>query len=259
MASTRLPGKPLELLDKRPMVVCVAEQARLCNNISGVFVATDSREILATVADFGIATVITSDTHLSGSDRVAEAAQKLGVDAVVNVQADEPFIDPADIDALATAVTAPSNIEMATLRAIIDNPEELDDPNVVKVVCRADGRAMYFSRAAIPHHRSQTFPRAAYRHIGVYAYRLTALNKLTCLPPDELELTEGLEQLRALRLGLDIQVFDAKSPCSGIDTPKDLNRARSQIRKLGHKAFPGHCGPLASCRQKPAQTNPKQV
>lgn len=235
LASTRLPGKPLADLGGKPMVVRVAERAVL-SGAARVIVATDHEDILAACRAHGVEALMTRSDHPSGTDRIAEVAAAIGLapDAVVvNVQGDEPLIDPALVAATAALIT--SEVPMATAAHPISAAEDVFNPNVVKVVLDAKGRALYFSRAAIPWHRdgfaqsSATLP-AGYRplrHIGLYAYSQAFLQAYPALAVSPLEQVEALEQLRVLWNGYPIAVHltDA-APAAGIDTPEDLARAR---------------------------------
>ncbi|MBI4816882.1 MAG: 3-deoxy-manno-octulosonate cytidylyltransferase [Deltaproteobacteria bacterium] len=218
-ASTRFPGKPLVDLAGVPMIVRVLERAALASSISEVVAATDDERIAAVVKSVGRRVVMTSESCQSGTDRVAEAVATLGFDGdlVVNVQGDEPLLDPADLDALVIR-TLRLGTDLGTLARPLE-PDAFLNPNVVKVVRALDGRALYFSRAAIPHSGSSV----ALRHIGLYAYRPAALRRLAALEPTPLERCERLEQLRALENGLSIAVIDAPSthPCVAVDTPAD--------------------------------------
>ena len=242
-ASTRLPGKPLLDIGGRPMIQRVVEQAA-SSGATQVLVATDDERIAAVVHDprrrSNRIAVMTDPALPSGTDRVAAVARDLGWDAatiVVNVQGDEPFVPPALIDQAAAVLEGDPRADVATLAAPIGTLAEFLDPNVVKVVTAADGTALYFSRAPIPWVRDgdpsgcgrQARFDGALRHIGMYAYRVSALARLTALPPSPLEQVEKLEQLRALQAGLRIVVARcAEPPGPGVDTEHDLERARAR-------------------------------
>ncbi|MEK7706086.1 MAG: 3-deoxy-manno-octulosonate cytidylyltransferase [Myxococcota bacterium] len=239
LGATRLPRKPLATLGGLPLIVRVMQQARKCRAVDDVVVATDSEEIAAAVERHGGRAVMTSPSHPSGSDRVAEAATRLAVDLVINLQGDEPFVVPSDLERMLKPL-AEGRCDIVTLRAPIVTREELVDPSAVKVVCRDDGMALYFSRATIPYERAQTGDIAGtYRHIGVYGYRRAALERLVQSPVHPLETREGLEQLRALALGQRILVLDGETQTRGIDTPLDLAAAEQRVHTLGEAAFPG--------------------
>jgi 3-deoxy-manno-octulosonate cytidylyltransferase (CMP-KDO synthetase) len=234
MASTRLPGKPLAPIAGVPMIVHVARRA-LASGATEVVVATDDARIADALEKNGVSVAMTRADHASGSDRLAECAEERGWpdDAiVVDLQGDEPLAPPSGIRAVASAL-AESDAPMATLATRILSVEELFDPNCVKVVCDASGKALYFSRAPVP------WPRDAFaigrarlpehvvflRHIGIYAYRAGFLRRFAALPRTRLEQSESLEQLRALEHGFSILVRDApESFPPGVDTPEDLAR-----------------------------------
>ena len=242
LASTRLPDKPLADLAGLPMVVRVAAQAQR-SRAKRVVVAADDRRIVDACAHHGVQALLTRADHATGSDRLAEACEQLGLDgddAVVNVQGDEPLIDPALIDACFQALHQATGCVMATAAHAIDAPDELANPNVVKVVCDAAGRALYFSRAPIPWWRdgyaqglgtgvALSSP-APLRHVGIYAYRAGFLRQFPALPPSPLEAVESLEQLRVLWHGHRIAVHvSADRPGPGVDTPEDLARVRALL------------------------------
>jgi 3-deoxy-manno-octulosonate cytidylyltransferase (CMP-KDO synthetase) len=245
LASTRLPNKPLADIGGVPMIVRVAQRVLLCRegqtgtNTTRVVVAADSPEIIAACAAHGIDAVLTRTDHPSGSDRLAEACDILGLpdDAiVVNVQGDEPLIDPALISAVASLLKARPDASMSTAAHTIEALADFNNPNIVKVVLDARGMALYFSRASIPAARDLpgqawwqggNHPAAPLRHIGIYGYRVGFLRLFPKLPRAPIEVTEALEQLRAMWHGHRIAVHvthDAPGP--GVDTPEDLERVR---------------------------------
>ncbi|MBI5279157.1 MAG: 3-deoxy-manno-octulosonate cytidylyltransferase [Burkholderiales bacterium] len=243
LASTRLPDKPLADIAGRPMVVRVADRARE-SGAQRVVVATDSDAVLQACRMHGVETVMTRADHPSGSDRLAEACELLGLqgdDAVVNVQGDEPLIAPALIDAVARMLDAIPGAAMSTAAHPIHDPQELHNPNVVKVVTDAAGLALYFSRATIPWWRDgfardrNAMPEPApLRHIGIYGYRASFLREFPRLPPSPLEQLEALEQLRALWHGRRIAVHvTPDEPGPGVDTPQDLERVRKVFASRG--------------------------
>ena len=237
-ASTRLPGKPLADIAGKPMVVRVAERAAAAG-ADRVVVATDDVRIKTAVEAHGIAACLTAASHATGTDRLAEAAQQLGLadDAiVVNVQGDEPLLSPALIRAVADLAAAHPDAAIATACHLITDPAEAFNPNVVKVVLDARGHALYFSRATIPWARDafaggrDTLPQGLplYRHYGLYAYRVRFLRAFPALAPAPIERFEALEQLRALWHGFRIVVaVTAGTPAPGVDTPEDLVRVRA--------------------------------
>lgn len=230
-ASTRLPGKPLLDIGGLPMVVRVAERARAAG-ASEIVIATDHADIAAAAARHGHAAEMTDAGHASGTDRIAEVAQRRGWKdgaIVVNVQGDEPLMDPGLIGAVAALLAARPAAAIATAACAITERAELNNPNVVKVVTDAEGYALYFSRAPIPWARDARADDApqARRHIGIYAYRGAFLKTYARLAPAPLERIESLEQLRALWHGHRIAVADARdAPHAGVDTPEDLARVR---------------------------------
>lgn len=238
--STRLPGKPLLDIGGLPMVVRTAHQAAR-SGASRVLIATDHPDILQAAARHGIEALLTRPDHATGTDRLAEVASRLALadDAiVVNVQGDEPLLDPALIDAVAQLLAQHPEAAMATGASPITSASTLFDPNAVKVVCDAAGRALYFSRAPIPWHRDvlarggqQLAPGLpAWHHIGLYAYRAAFLRGFPGLPAGQLERVESLEQLRALEQGFTIMVHRApRAPAPGVDTAEDLARVRALV------------------------------
>lgn len=236
-ASTRLPGKPLADIAGKPMIVRVAVAARRAK-AEGVWVATDDERIAAVVRQHGFEAVMTRENHASGTDRIAEVADKLqwdDADIVVNVQGDEPLLDPSLIEAVAAALRDDPGAAMATASHSLSMAEDFFSPNVVKVVCDIRGRALYFSRAPIPWDRDRFAGRPdelpadlpAQRHIGVYAYRVSFLRCFGELAASPLERCESLEQLRALWHGYPIQVVRVgHPPAPGVDTAEDLERVR---------------------------------
>ena len=200
-----------------------AEAARL---VSRVIVATDDERIASAVARFGGQAVMTSAAHQSGTDRLAEVAAALDADILVNVQGDEPLIEPAMIDEALAPFGADPGLLMTTLRRRLDDPRDLQNPNVTKVVVDYDGFALYFSRAPIPYTREGQPAATAWRHVGLYAYRRAALLRMAALPPTALERAEALEQLRALEHGIRIKTIETAHDTIGVDTPEDLARVR---------------------------------
>lgn len=240
--SFRLPGKPLQKLAGKPLLQWVHEVG-LASGAAEVIIATDDERILEAAQAFGANARMTSLTHVSGTDRVAEVALQSGwadEDLVVNLQGDEPLMPPELVHQVATLLGHHPGAAIATLASRITSVQSLLDPNVVKVVTDASGRALYFSRAPIPWGRdtapagivSQRGYQGARRHIGLYAYRVAALRRLSMLPPTPLEMIEKLEQLRALEHGLAIQVADASAlPGPDVNTPEDLARAALVLEK----------------------------
>jgi len=236
--STRLPGKPLLLLAGTPLVLHVHRLA-LRSGAAEVIVATDDERVRSACAAAGAAVEMTAAEHASGTDRIAEIAVRRGWsggDIVVNVQGDEPLLPPSLIGQAARLLADTPSASIATLSTPIATESDYLDPNVVKVVSRPDGLALYFSRAPIPWDRDAGNAanagrhRGAKRHLGLYAYRVSALGQLAAAPPAALEQRERLEQLRALSLGLAIVVADAlEPPGPGVDTPEDLARVEALL------------------------------
>lgn len=235
-ASTRLPGKPLADIGGKPMIQHVYERACL-STAQRVVIATDDQRVFDAAKQFDGEVVMTAVSHESGSDRLNEAAEKLGLSAdtiIVNVQGDEPLIPPGVIDQVAGNLASRPQFGMATLSAAIER-EQLFEPSVVKVLSDKNGRALYFSRSAIPYSRKD-FPATPadvslwQRHIGIYAYRVSFLQQFVQWSPAPIEQCESLEQLRALWNGADIHVATAKeTPPAGVDTADDLQRVQRLI------------------------------
>jgi 3-deoxy-manno-octulosonate cytidylyltransferase (CMP-KDO synthetase) len=236
-ASTRLPAKALLRETGKYLVQHVFEQARRVRGVETVIIATDDSRIVSAVESFGGRAVMTRADHPSGSDRVAEVARSLDVDVIVNVQGDEPLIDPTSLELLADLLRRDPKAEMATLAMPIANEETYRNPNCVKVVCGEGGKALYFSRSPIPFVRdgepnfAQT-PAHFLHHLGLYAYRRAALLRLATLPPHPLEQLEKLEQLRALGHGWTIRVGVIEHAGRGVDTPADYERFVTEYRTL---------------------------
>jgi 3-deoxy-manno-octulosonate cytidylyltransferase (CMP-KDO synthetase) len=239
-ASTRLPGKPLSDIHGKPMIQHVHEQVRRARRVDQVLVATDDQRIAAVVERFGGEVVMTSPTHPTGTDRLAEAVRSTDASVVVNVQGDEPMLDPAWIDAALAPVVEDSGVSMSTLSLPLVDADEMLSPAVVKVVSDRAGDAMYFSRSPIPHVRLDATASArdrvvaavkrglARQHVGLYVYTRETLLRLAGLAPVPLEEAEGLEQLRALHHGIRIRVVPVEASAGvAVDTPADLERARA--------------------------------
>ena len=226
--SSRLPGKPLAVIAGKPLVCHVLERAEQASRLEQVVVATDDHRIREAVEEHGGTVVMTSPDHVSGTDRVAEAARGLEGEIIVNIQGDEPFISPQVIDQLVEPFRSEPGIEMTTLMRPIENDRDANDPNVVKVVVDRADFALYFSRSLIPFARNQTAGSRAYEHIGLYAYSKSFLNDYSRLEPTPLEQAEGLEQLRVIEHGKRIRVVETADHLGlSVDTPEDLSRAES--------------------------------
>jgi 3-deoxy-manno-octulosonate cytidylyltransferase (CMP-KDO synthetase) len=233
-ASSRFPGKPLALIGNKPMIQRVYDQA--CKSLDLVYVATDDKRIYETVLNFGGKAVMTSPDHQSGTDRCAEAVTLItaqtgiNTDVVINIQGDEPFIKPQQIDLLKQCFTS-DEVEIATLIRKVEEGEDIFNPNQPKVIITITGFALYFSRAAIPYIRDYEISEWSgihvyFKHIGLYAYRTETLKKITLLPRSSLEISESLEQNRWLENGFKIKTAITLWESIGIDTPDDLDKAK---------------------------------
>lgn len=229
--STRLPGKALAIIGGKPMVQHVYERTRAIASVRRTVVATDDERIAAAVRGFGGEVVMTSKAHSSGTDRVAEVAGGLAADIIVNVQGDLPFLQAPMLEAAVGRLEHDPGLPMATLKTPIRHRFELDNPNVVKVVTRENGDALYFSRSPIPYWRSQNEDGIlGYRHIGLYVFRREFLLRLAAMPPTPLEQAEKLEQLRVIEHGYRIGVSETADDAGiEVDTPQDLERARAHV------------------------------
>lgn len=234
-ASTRFPGKPLADIGGKSMIQRVYEQVKKSKRVTDAIVATDNQEIFDHVTKFGGRVRMTKESHVSGTDRCYEALtlQKAPFDYVINIQGDEPFIQPEQIDLLAGLLDGKT--EIATLIKKIEDREQFLNPNVVKAVVAANGEALYFSRSTVPHVRNVPetdwlSKHSFYKHIGMYAYRTDVLKRLTELPVSPLEKAESLEQLRWLENGFRIKVAETKTETIGIDTPEDLLGALKNLK-----------------------------
>jgi 3-deoxy-manno-octulosonate cytidylyltransferase (CMP-KDO synthetase) len=232
-ASTRFPGKPLAPIAGRPMIQHVVERVRQAKTVSRVVVATDDDRIRAAVEAFGGEAVVTRSDHRSGTDRVAEVAAHIPADIYVNVQGDEPLIDPATIDAVVSAMIDDPSVQIATPCIAIEETNDIMDPNIVKVVLDFDGNALYFSRAPIPWVRDTKSGVAVphWKHLGLYAFRHDALVEYPTLPPGQLEPIEQLEQLRWLENGFRIRVVETAHDAVSVDVPADAERVEKLIRE----------------------------
>jgi 3-deoxy-manno-octulosonate cytidylyltransferase (CMP-KDO synthetase) len=243
--SKRLPGKPLAEIHGKPMIQRVYERVSLANRLDEILVATDDERIRDKVVEFGGRAVLTSSTHPSGSDRIAEAVRELDFDLVVNVQGDLPLLSPRDVDvAVALAERSPGAI--ATLRHPIRDRATLLNPNVVKVTTDLRGFALYFSRSPIPWPGPEGSPLAPgvhFKHVGLYVYPKDRLLALSALPPTALELQEGLEQLRAMEHGVPIRLADSEEESVTVDTEADLELARQLVEAREAMQTAGHAMP----------------
>jgi len=233
--STRFPGKSLALIAGKPLIQRVVERCRGARRLDDLLVATDDDRIRRAVEGFGCRVVMTRGNHPSGTDRVAEAVRHDPADVVVNIQGDEPLIDPGLIDCLVAGMLFNSGWDMATAASPLA-AEEAARATICKVVTDAEGRALYFSRAPIPYIREPDFKAAGtifWRHIGIYVYRAAFLKKLVAAPPCLLERAECLEQLRALHLGGRIKVEETRHSGVGVDMPSDVPLVEAALRDMG--------------------------
>lgn len=236
--ATRFPGKSLAQLGGKPLLRWVIERTQAARGLDDILVATDDERIAAVARDSHVNVVMTDPALPSGTDRIAAALQGHAADVVINIQGDEPLIDPALIDRLAELLTRATCWDMATAASPLVSAAELANPDVVKVVRAHDGGALYFSRAPIPFQRGGAPPvepiaGSHFRHVGIYAYQRPFLERLVREPPAALESIEKLEQLRALALGARIFVMDCATPGIGVDAPADIPRAEALLRAAG--------------------------
>ena len=230
-ASTRFPGKPLYKIAGRPLLQHVWERCRRCETVERILVATDDDRIAAAARDFGAEVAMTSPDHQSGTDRIAEAAASLPADHdIINVQGDEPLVQPGLISSIADFLqNGDPAAGMVTAVHAIHDPAQADDPNIVKCVLTSTGRALYFSRSRIPFPRSTAPGLELWRHMGIYGYRRAFLEQFVRWAPSPLELTESLEQLRALENGAAIQCIITSHDSPGIDTPEQAAALEGRI------------------------------
>lgn len=229
--STRLPGKPLAMIGDKPMIQRVYEQVSKATEIEQVIVATDDQRVYDAVVAFGGQAMMTRPDHLTGTDRLAEvAATHTEIDVIINVQGDEPLIDANVIDALAREFKEDSSLQMGTVGCPLLE-EEYNEPSAVKVIVNRLGNAMYFSRSLIPYPRN-AFVQPPLKHVGMYGYQRQFLLDYAKMEPTPAELTESLEQLRALENGYTIRVITTDQRFVGVDTPEDLDRVNEIFRTL---------------------------
>ena len=233
-ASTRLPGKPLKDVAGKPMICRVYDRASQAKTLSGVVVATDDERILRAVEDHGGRAMMTAKDHPTGTDRLAEVAEAYpDVDLIINVQGDEPLIEPSLIDELGRAFDGDAELQMATVMTPMEDEAEQKNPNNVKVVTDKNGCALYFSRSLLPYPRNDAGT-PVYKHIGIYAYRRDFLLAYAKMAPTPLERAESLEQLRALENGYKIKCIRTNARFVGVDTPEDLAKV-NEIYKMKEK------------------------
>jgi 3-deoxy-manno-octulosonate cytidylyltransferase (CMP-KDO synthetase) len=232
--STRFPGKPLVQISGKPLVEWVYRRASEIDGVGELVVATDDQRIAEVVESFGGNVVITSGDHETGTDRVAEIARESDCDIIVNLQGDEPVFDPRMVEEMVNRLKTDSGTDIVTACHPIDSVGDYEDPNVVKVVADANGRALYFSRSPIPHgvYRQKNNVTRAYRHVGVYAFRKKVLLRFTQLDRTPLEQSERLEQLRALENGMTIGLVVTHTHTVGVDVPDDVKKVEKELRRL---------------------------
>ena len=234
-ASTRLPGKPLKDVAGKPMICRVYDRASQAKTLSGVVVATDDERILRAVENHGGRAMMTAKDHPTGTDRLAEVAEAYpDVDLIINVQGDEPLIEPPLIDELGRAFDGDAELQMATVMTPMEDEAEQKNPNNVKVVTDKNGCALYFSRSLLPYPRNDAGT-PVYKHIGIYAYRRDFLLAYAKMAPTPLERTESLEQLRALENGYKIKCIRTNARFVGVDTPEDLAKVNEIYRQMEGK------------------------
>jgi len=238
--STRLPGKVLADLAGKPLVWHVHARASRAKLVDETLVATDDSRVVEALRPYGVRALLTRADHATGTDRLAEVARRCPGDIIVNVQGDEPLIDPDTIDGAIRPLLADPTLPMATVRHRLRDTDRIADPNVVKVVCDARERALYFSRSPIPHLRDAESPNRPpvtyWQHVGLYAYRREFLLQFASLPQTELEQVEKLEQLRALEHGFPIAVVETEHQSLGVDTFADLQWVRQQLARYDEAA-----------------------
>jgi 3-deoxy-manno-octulosonate cytidylyltransferase (CMP-KDO synthetase) len=233
-SSKRYPGKVLAKDTGKFLIQHTFERAALARLPEKVLIATDDEKVIEACQSFGAECVLTSTEHNSGTDRIAEAAANIDAEIIINLQADEPEIEPDNIDYVAQLLLDNPDCPMATLAAEFQNVEQIADPNIVKVITDDNNRAIYFSRSAIPYDRTKSGIgniKQYLRHLGIYAYRKEFLLKITALPQTPLEITEKLEQLRAIENGFGILIGKVEHTCNGIDTPQQYNEFVKRYKK----------------------------
>jgi len=233
--SSRFPGKPFASIAGKPMIQHVVERVRRARRVSRTLVATDEASIREAVEAFGGEAVLTRRDHPTGTDRVAEVAAHIPAEIYVNVQGDEPLIDPGTIDGLVAALVEDQGVQVASAAAAIVQPNDIMDPNITKVVRDFDGNALYFSRAPIPwvRDREESVLARHWKHLGLYAFRREALLDFPTLPPGELERLEQLEQLRWLENGYRIRMIETEYDAISVDVPADIDRVEKLLASRG--------------------------
>jgi len=227
LASMRLPRKMLREINGRPLALWVYDAVRKCSRLNDVILATDSQEILQACTKHGCNVRMTSAKHRSGTERVHEISQSVPADVYINVQGDEPMVRPEQIDTIIDLMTR-TEVVVGTLKTPA-KAEDVGNPNAVKVVTDSEGKALYFSRATIPHDRDGTHPKY-FKHLGIYAYRKAALDRFVSLPESSLERAERLEQLRFLENGIAIYAAETPFDSIGVDTEEDFQRVQTLLK-----------------------------
>jgi len=232
-SSTRFEGKILVDILGKPMIQRVWEQAKQAFLLDDLIIACDDERVAKVANEFGAKVVLTAKGHISGSDRISEVVNPIDVKIVINIQGDEPLIHPMMIDTLAQTLLDDSSVSMATLMKKIEDPNDIEDPHVVKVVVDKNNFALYFSRAPIPHkaHNCEVKSPAYYKHIGLYGYTKDFLFMYKNLPVSQLEMIEQLEQLRVLEAGFRIKVIETKYDTIGVDKPQDIDKVIEYLKK----------------------------
>ncbi len=228
LKSTRLPEKVLQKINGKPLLYYTYVNS-LKSNLDEVLIATDSQKVKKEMEKYNIPAILTSSTHKSGTDRIGEVAKKIDTDFIINIQADEPLIKKEMLNSIISYLKENSNIEVITLARKIEDKNEIEDPNIVKVVMDNSNNALYFSRYSIPYNRDKIENVLYYKHIGVYGYRKDILLRIITLKESYLEKIEKLEQLRFLQNGIEIKVIITKFDTIGVDTSEDLERVRKII------------------------------
>ncbi|MUG68370.1 3-deoxy-manno-octulosonate cytidylyltransferase [Paenibacillus campinasensis] len=229
--STRFPGKPLATIQGKTMIEHVYTKVLAARKIDEVWVATDDQRIVDEVSSFGGKCILTSANHQTGTDRIAECAESLAADIIINVQGDEPLIKGSMIDRLVEAFEDHNDLKMATFKSKIKDQSTVNDPNIVKVITNQAGFAIYFSRYAIPFNRDGREDLTYFKHLGIYGFKSSFLKEYVSLEQSPLELFESLEQLRALENGIQIKVIDTEETLISVDTPEDLKLVEEYLNK----------------------------
>ncbi len=233
--SSRFPGKPLAKIAGKPMIQHACGCALKCSDITDVYVVTDDDRIMKCVEEFGGKAVMTKEKHPSGTDRIAEAVETLGLtddDIIVNIQGDQPLFKPSVISAMVKPMIEDKSIPMSTLKYRISNPAEINNSNIVKVVTDNNDFALYFSRWAVPFYRENPEDQAYYKHLGFYAYRKNFILEFNKLPGGTLENAEKLEQLRAIENGYKIKVIETDSDSIEVDAPEDIRKVEEILNSV---------------------------